>query len=115
HTTQLLPVDADGTLVHPGGFSAQATHVFDDLARVLGTADASLSNTVKLNAYVTTAANVSQLESVLAKYFPGENRPAVTWVITDLPKTGALVAMDAVARSETTTTDVRWSQPLEPH
>src|SRR5262245_42141747 len=67
HTAQLLPVGVDGALVRPGDFDAQAVYVLDELAKVLGIAGASISNAVKLNAYVTAADNASRLEAVLAK------------------------------------------------
>jgi len=113
HTTQLLPLDASGDLVRPGDFNAQAEQVLDNLAKTLAAAGSSLSNTVKLNAYVKTMEGASNLDAILAKRFSGAHKPAVTCVISELQKPDALVAIDAIALAAASARDVRWLQTPE--
>lgn len=56
----------------------------------------SLAQVVKLNVYVTEDGASAEVEAALAAVFNGEHKPAVSFVTTQLPRPGALVAMDAV-------------------
>jgi enamine deaminase RidA (YjgF/YER057c/UK114 family) len=46
-------VDADGNPQHPGDMAAQLEFALDNLEAVLGAADMSLANVVRLNVYTT--------------------------------------------------------------
>jgi enamine deaminase RidA (YjgF/YER057c/UK114 family) len=46
-------VDADGNPQHPGDMAAQLDLALDNLEAVLGAADMTLANVVRLNAYTT--------------------------------------------------------------
>jgi enamine deaminase RidA (YjgF/YER057c/UK114 family) len=46
-------VDADGNTQHPADMAAQLDHALDNLEDVLGAADMTLANVVRLNVYTT--------------------------------------------------------------
>src|SRR5439155_27228910 len=50
--------------------------------------------------FVAEAKHVPDVQKALANYFEGPHKPAACWVETALPVPGALVAMDAVAVSD---------------
>jgi enamine deaminase RidA (YjgF/YER057c/UK114 family) len=101
HTGQLLPLDGQGGVV-AGGAAAQVPALFDRLALVLGDARSGLDRVVKLNVYVAREQVVGDVQRAMAARFRGPNKPAVSFVVTKLPRDGTLVAADAVA---TTTED----------
>lgn len=103
HTTQLLPRDATGQITPRGDAKAQARQVLANLARTLRAARSGLPKIVKLNVYLASDADRAKVQSALAEGFPGTNKPAVCFVTGALAEADALVAMDAVALSETTT------------
>jgi len=97
HTAQLLPVDVAGRLASPGDVEAQAARVFENLSIALRAAQADVKQLVKLNVYVADTAHTATIERFLAERLATGHEPAVSYVTTRLPVTGALVAMDAVA------------------
>ncbi len=93
HTAQLLPVDKAGKLVGLNDAGKQADQVLLDLNEVIG----RKTEWVKLNVYVARANAVAAVQNAVAKFFDGSPRPAISFVVSALPETGALVGMDAVA------------------
>ena len=95
HTSQLLPLDSQGRLIgeNPG---AQTVQVLKNVSAALSAAGSSLERVVKLNLYIADDSHAEQVERVVAETFRGEVRPAVSLVVTRLPKDAALVAADAV-------------------
>ncbi|RZT90961.1 endoribonuclease L-PSP [Azospira oryzae] len=77
------------------GIDAQIVRVFDNLKAVAEAAGGSLSDTVKLNVYLTDLGNFAKVNEVMARYFsqPYPARAAVG--VASLPR-GALVEADAV-------------------
>lgn len=98
HTAQLLPSDARGQLVGAGDLPAQIRQVLTNLELVLATSQASLTDLVKLNFYVTDDNVAAAVRAELARRWP-EEAPATCFVVTRLPLPGAEVALDAVACS----------------
>ena len=77
------------------GIDAQIVRVFDNLKAVAEAAGGSLSDTVKLNVYLTDLGNFAKVNEVMAQYFsqPYPARAAVG--VASLPR-GAQVEADAV-------------------
>lgn len=107
HTAQLLPLDGKGKLVGKGDSAAQIKQVFDNLASVLGEDRKVLERVIKLNVCATSPEVVAAVKKALAATWPGEHKPAVTFVTGKLALPDALVAMDAVAVSSDPTTSVK--------
>jgi enamine deaminase RidA (YjgF/YER057c/UK114 family) len=85
HTAQMLP---DG-----GSAAEQVQQVFAKLDRVLRQAGSSLEKVVKVNVYLTGNDVAPLVRAAIEKRFS----PAASFVVSRLPKSGAVVAMDAVA------------------
>jgi enamine deaminase RidA (YjgF/YER057c/UK114 family) len=96
HTAQLLPLDPGGSLIGRDDAARQADRLVSDLGAVLTAAHSSLAQAVKLNVYLSRTEDVPAVQKIFSKTF-GASGPAVSFVITDLPVPGALVALDAVA------------------
>jgi enamine deaminase RidA (YjgF/YER057c/UK114 family) len=93
HTTQLLPSGSETDT----NATEQIRELLDRLDRLLRSAKSGLDRTVKLNVYVSKREVIALVRSELARRFAGEHKPAVAFVVTPLPNSGATVAVDAVA------------------
>jgi enamine deaminase RidA (YjgF/YER057c/UK114 family) len=96
HTSGLMPVDEHGKPMGQGEPATQATQVLKRLSSVLATVHSGVDQLVKLNVYAADAAAVSAAQSVIAGRLKGAAKPAVMFVVGDLP-TGVSVAIDGVA------------------
>jgi enamine deaminase RidA (YjgF/YER057c/UK114 family) len=97
HTRQLLPLDREGKLVGEGSADKQIEQVLDNLKAVLDAAGSGLDKLVRVNVYAMSHQTADQTRERLAKRLPPEVRPALTAILTPLPRRGAVVAVDAVA------------------
>ena len=95
-------LESDDSVMFPDDFSAQANEVFQRLDKVLGEADATLKDVVKLNLFlVADDADVEnhfhQACEVWARMCP-TSQPALTPVrVHELPKPGLLFQADCIA------------------
>jgi enamine deaminase RidA (YjgF/YER057c/UK114 family) len=97
HTALLFPEHGDGRLLHDGDARAQAAVVLDALQTALAAAGSGLRHLVRLHVYLTDAASMPAVERLMTERLRGVATPAVTFVETAPVRSGALVAMDAVA------------------
>jgi enamine deaminase RidA (YjgF/YER057c/UK114 family) len=98
HTALMFPEDRDGRVRGGDDARAQAEQVLANVQLALQAAHTSLDNLVRLHVYVADAAVTAQIYALLGERFGGrEQRPAVTFVETAMPRRGVLVVMDAVA------------------
>ncbi len=97
HTRQLLPLDAAGELVGEGAVDEQIEQVLDNLEAVLKDAGSGLDRLVRLHVYALAPPTIVRVRELLGKRLPPAVRPAITAVLTPLPRRGAEVALDAVA------------------
>lgn len=80
----------------------QATEVFEYIARVLGEAGYSMTDIVKIQAFLTQADDYAGYSEVRRKFFP-QDPPASTTVIANLLTNilpGVLLEVEAVAYKE---------------
>lgn len=103
HTTQIFAAaDERKTL------DEQVDGLFARLEMELKYNSAALTDVVKLNFYTASKEAAAAIRQKLVKVYPGEQRPAVSFVVTKLPADDALVAADAVvALSKSTTGEIR--------
>lgn len=97
HTFQILPVGDDGRIVGRRSAAKQVDRLFKNLADDLKRRGSSLKQIVKLNVYGAGNDALYLVRKRLAKEFAGKHKPAVSYVVTALPRREALVAVDAVA------------------
>ncbi|MCL6261833.1 MULTISPECIES: RidA family protein [Craterilacuibacter] len=90
-----IPLDPATMAVVEGGFEAETRQVFTNLKAVCEAAGGSLSDIVKLNAYLTDLSNFATFNKVMAE-FMAEPYPARAAVgVASLPR-GVLVEAEGV-------------------
>lgn len=105
HTPFILPLSDDGkSVVGKGDIVEQLGIVFGKLTKVV-TASASVPQIAKLNIYAANDEAVAAVRKVLPKLFVRRHKPAVSFVVTPLPKE-ALLAVDAVVARKPESGDV---------
>jgi 2-iminobutanoate/2-iminopropanoate deaminase len=62
-------IDDDGNVVAPDDFEAQGHQVFDNLARVLAAAGATLADVVKVTIFVTDMTQIDTIVALRRHYF----------------------------------------------
>ena len=90
-----IPLDPATMQLVAGDITEQTVRVFENLAAVARAAGGDLSDTVKLNVYLTDLGNFQTVNKVMAEYFtqPYPARAAVG--VAALPR-GAIVEVDGV-------------------
>jgi enamine deaminase RidA (YjgF/YER057c/UK114 family) len=96
HTGLMFPESGEGRLQGEGDAEAQALHALAHIESALRAARTGLNHLVRLHVYVADASVPARVDGVLARRFRGEAKPAVTFVQTQMPRPGVLVAMDAI-------------------
>lgn len=119
HTEMFLPIDERGELVGGDSVSGQTARVLENLRRVLEASASGFDRVARINVYAAQDDVIPAVESAFAETF-AENAPAVTYVVGELAIPRALVAMDAIAVSETgtegeMTVDGLFSRPRRTH
>jgi enamine deaminase RidA (YjgF/YER057c/UK114 family) len=97
HTAQILALDGRGRLAGKGDAAAQVEQVMGNLAAILEEARSGFDRVVKVNAYVRGPEVAAAVKKALVRRFPGEAKPAVSFVACALAHPDALVALDVVA------------------
>lgn len=101
HTAQFVAMDDGGSLVGEGDVARQAEQVLENVELSLQEVGAGLSDLLKLNVYVVDDEVADEVRQYLADTFSGEEKPAVTYAVSQLPHEEALLAMDVVAVAPT--------------
>jgi enamine deaminase RidA (YjgF/YER057c/UK114 family) len=97
HTAQLWPVDSQGNVVAPGHAEPQSQLAIDRLEAALRETGSDLGDLVRLNVYAARAEVVPVFRAAFGRRAAGKGRPAVTYVVGDLARRDAVLALDAVA------------------
>lgn len=91
--------DANGNVVGPGDFPAQATQVFENLKRALAAASLDFKNLVKVTIYITDARYRDPLRDINRHYIPTDKPVSTLLVVAALARPEYLIEIDAVAAS----------------
>lgn len=98
--TGQIAMDADGNVVCPGDIAGQADFIFNNIAKILKEADASLDDVVKAQLFLTDMNLFSQVSPVRNKYFE-KSQPVSTMVeVNALVKTGCMLEIEVIAMKE---------------
>lgn len=97
HTSQILPLNLKGGQIPSANASDQTTLVLKNLNYLLKKVDSNLNRLVKLNIYVAREDLVQQVQQRIKEELEVIAQPACTYVVTKLPGPNVLIAMDAVA------------------
>mgnify|MGYP005858032159 FL=1 len=96
-TRQLFSTGSDGRLVGAGSIEMQSEQLLTNLETVLKDSGSSLDKLVRLHLYALSHDAADRVIEQLCKRVDSEVRPAITIVLTPLPRREALVAADAIA------------------
>jgi enamine deaminase RidA (YjgF/YER057c/UK114 family) len=108
-TGQIVPIAPSGDIADSP--ARQIEQALDNLARGLESADSNLENVVRLNVYVARPEKLPLVQAALARRFPGERRPSVTYAVTPFADSQVLISLDAVATTFSSPEKVRRSPP----
>jgi reactive intermediate/imine deaminase len=90
-----IPLDpASGEMVS-GGFAAQATRVFDNLAAVIEATGGSCADVVRLTVYLTDLGRFAEVNEIMLDYFSAPFPARAAIGVAALPR-GAEVEVDAI-------------------
>jgi enamine deaminase RidA (YjgF/YER057c/UK114 family) len=93
-----VPLDREGRLVGAGDFAAQVRQVFTNLSGALDAADATWSEVVKLNFFVTDVTEVGALREIRDEHVSTEQPPASTLIeVSALFRPDVLIEADLIA------------------
>ena len=93
-----LALDEEGNLVGAGDFRAQVEQVFANLKARLTEGGATFNDVVKLNYYITDAADLLPVREVRNRFINTENPPASTLVVVKrLVREEYLIEVEAIA------------------
>jgi len=92
----LLPLDADGKVVHTGNPRAQTEAIIKDLSDTLEKNGASLNDTVRLRVYVREFRDVADVKAAIAAAFP-DPAPVTTVIVAPTPIVEATVMIEPTA------------------
>jgi len=88
---------AEGSVMHDKDFEGQTRLTFENLKTVLEAGGASLSDVVKLGAFVTDMSNLETYGAIQAEFFPGQ-KPAQTLVeVSSLALPEMMIEVEAIA------------------
>lgn len=90
--------DEQGQVVAPGDFTAQATHVFENIKKALMSVGADFTNLVQITTYITDPRYREPLTEVRGKYLTAGSLPTSTLlVVAGLANPYYMIEIDAVA------------------
>ena len=90
-------VDANGNAQHPCDLPAQLGHSLDNLETVLGEADMSLSDVVRLNFYATDVGALLEHFPIVIERFQGQRFATTVLGVASLAGPELMVAIEATA------------------
>jgi 2-iminobutanoate/2-iminopropanoate deaminase len=97
YTTGQIALDSDGKAVSVGDPAGQARYVFESLAKILGSAGASLDDVVKVNIYVTNMDDFKAISGVRNEFL-AKSEPVSTLVqVQQLVNSDCVIEIEAVA------------------
>jgi len=90
------PLDAEGALVGPGDFEAQARRTFDNIQQVLDRAGAQFSDLVKVTVYLTDVGRLPDFGRIKAEYIAGPQPASTALGVAALAVPGMMIEVEAV-------------------
>jgi enamine deaminase RidA (YjgF/YER057c/UK114 family) len=93
-----IAADDKGRVIAPGDLEKQARFIFQKIAALLAEAGASLSNVVKITAFVTDMSQYQRFAKVRQEVFaPGPYPTSATVLVAGLVAEGLVVEIEAIA------------------
>lgn len=98
--TGQIAMDKDGNVVCPGDIAGQADFIFNNIAKILAEAGASLDDVVKAQIFLTDMKLFGQVSPVRNKYF-AKSQPVSTMLeVNAMVKEGCMLEIEVIAMKE---------------
>jgi len=92
-----VAADADGKVLPPDDFDAQAKMVMENLTKALAAGGAKISDVVKITIYICNPHDVPKARGILAGYFGGHPPGSTLCVLRGLANPNFLLEIEAIA------------------
>lgn len=92
-----IAADADGKLLPPDDFDAQAKMVMENLTKALAAGGAKISDVTKLTIYICNPHDVPKARGILQTYFPDDPPGATLCILRGLANPNLLLEIEATA------------------
>ena len=92
-----VAADADGTVLPPDDFDAQAKMVMENLTRALAAGGAKISDVTKITIYICNPHDVPKARKILATYFAGNPPGSTLCILRGLANPTFLLEIEAIA------------------
>jgi len=92
-----VAADADGRVLPPVDFDAQAKMVMDNLTKALAGGGAELSDVTKITIYICNPHDVGKARRILETYFAGNPPGSTLCILRGLANPNYLLEIEAIA------------------
>jgi enamine deaminase RidA (YjgF/YER057c/UK114 family) len=92
-----VAADADGNVLPPDDFDAQAKMVMENLTKALAGGGAKISDVTKITIYIVNPHDVPKARGVLQTYFAGHPPGSTLCVLRGLANPNFLIEIEAIA------------------
>jgi enamine deaminase RidA (YjgF/YER057c/UK114 family) len=92
-----VAADAQGNVLPPDDFDAQAKMVMENLTKALAAGGAKISDVTKITIYIVNPQDVPKARAVLAKYFDGHPPGSTLCILRGLANPNFLLEIEAIA------------------
>ena len=92
-----VAADADGKVLPPDDFDAQAKMVMENLTKALAAGGAKISDVVKITIYICNPHDAPKARGILASYFGGHPPGSTLCVLRGLANPNFLLEIEAIA------------------
>src|SRR5262245_66049712 len=89
--------DANGNVLPPNDFDAQAKMVMENLTKALAAGGAKISDVTKITIYICNPHDVPKARNVLQTYFTGHPPGSTLCILRGLANTNFLLEIEAIA------------------
>ena len=92
-----VAADADGKVLPPDDFEAQAKMVMENLTKALAAGGAKISDVTKITIYICNQHDVPKARNVLQTYFKGNPPGSTLCILRGLANPNFLLEIEAIA------------------
>jgi 2-iminobutanoate/2-iminopropanoate deaminase len=92
-----VAADADGRVLPPDDFDAQAKMVMDNLTKALAAGGARIADVTKLTIYICNPHDVAKARRILETYFGGHPPGSTLCIVRGLANPNFLLEIEAIA------------------
>jgi 2-iminobutanoate/2-iminopropanoate deaminase len=91
-----LAIDPASGEICPGDITAQTHFVMQNISAIVDAAGGKMEDVLKCTVLLTDMAHFSKMNEAYASHFHGEPPARICYQVSELPKKGAIVEIDAI-------------------